>query len=212
MNCTYAPSLQISLVPRSQTVEGSRYSLQHLLLLLEFLIVTLCNICESPLLRNNDLLSSGELVTSAAKSFHNNRCVGVLATNGKDDLANVDTCNGSVWLAPSSTHTSLQSITKSISRTGNSDEGRSHRSAPAQLNILLILMTWNGCTLTRMWKESLPEVLVTYLLAQIRAASSASDDSCSYSSETKWQQKGNSSTEARFLPRSKMRIYKKLGM
>ena len=71
-------------------------------------------------------------------------------------------------------------------------------------------MTWNGCTLTRMWKESLPEVLVTYLLAQIRAASSASEESCSYSSETKWQQKGNSSTEARFLPRSKIRIYKKV--
>ena len=99
-----------------------------------------------------------------------------------------------------------------------------HRSAPAQDNILLIRMTWKGWTRTRKWKESLPEVLVTYLesigqwrrtigmngkthlLAQIRAASSASELNCSYSSETRWQQKGNSSTEARLRPRSKMRI------
>ena len=46
----------------------------------------------------------------------------------------------------------------------------------------------------------------THLLAQIRAASSASELNCSYSSETRWQQKGNSSTEARLRPRSKMRI------
>lgn len=46
----------------------------------------------------------------------------------------------------------------------------------------------------------------TYLLAQIRAASRASDESCSYSFETMWTQRGNSSTLARFRPRSKMRI------
>lgn len=46
----------------------------------------------------------------------------------------------------------------------------------------------------------------TYLLAQIRAASRASDESCSYSFETMCTQRGNSSTLARFRPRSKMRI------
>jgi hypothetical protein len=44
--------------------------------------------------------------------------------------------------------------------------------------------------------------LVMYLLAQIRAASKASEESCSYSSETKWTQSGNSSTEAFLRPRS----------
>lgn len=58
-------------------------------------------------------------------------------------------------------------------------------SAPAQDNILLMRITWKGCTRMRKWKESLPEVLVTYLFAQIRAASRASDETCSYSSETK---------------------------
>lgn len=47
---------------------------------------------------------------------------------------------------------------------------------------------------------------MTYLLAQIRAASRASEDSCSYSLETMCTQRGNSSTLARFRPRSKMRI------
>jgi len=36
-----------------------------------------------------------------------------------------------------------------------------------------------------MWKESLPATLVMYLLAQIRAASRASDEICWYSSESK---------------------------
>lgn len=45
-----------------------------------------------------------------------------------------------------------------------------------------------------------------YLLAQIRAASRASEDNCSYSLETMWTQRGNSSTLARLRPRSKIRI------
>jgi hypothetical protein len=58
-------------------------------------------------------------------------------------------------------------------------------SAPAHDNILLILTMWNGWTRTLKWKASFPAVLTTYLLAQIRAASRASDEICSYSSETK---------------------------
>ena len=49
-------------------------------------------------------------------------------------------------------------------------------------------------------------VVLAYLLAQIRAASRASEDSCSYSLETMWTQRGNSSTLARLRPRSKIRI------
>lgn len=46
-----------------------------------------------------------------------------------------------------------------------------------------------------------------YLLAQMRAASRASELSCSYSLDTMWTQRGNSSTFARLRPRSKMRIF-----
>ena len=49
-------------------------------------------------------------------------------------------------------------------------------------------------------------MILSYLLAQIRAASRASEDSCSYSLETMWTQRGNSSTLARLRPRSKIRI------
>ena len=45
-----------------------------------------------------------------------------------------------------------------------------------------------------------------YLLAQMRAASRASELNCSYSLETMCTQRGNSSTLARFRPRSKIRI------
>lgn len=51
----------------------------------------------------------------------------------------------------------------------------SHLSAPAQDNILLMRMTWKGCRRMRMWKPSLPQVFTMYLLAQIRAASRATE-------------------------------------
>lgn len=61
-----------------------------------------------------------------------------------------------------------------------------NRSAPAHESVLWARMTWWGWARTRKWNESLPDVLTTYLLAQIRDASSASDEICSYSFETKW--------------------------
>ena len=82
-----------------------------------------------------------------------------------------------------------------------------HRSAPAQDNILLIRITWNGCRRTRRWKASLPQDFTRYLLAQMRPASNASDDICSNSSDTKWTHRGRSSTFAFFRPRSKIRIF-----
>jgi len=82
-----------------------------------------------------------------------------------------------------------------------------HRSAPAQDNILLIRITWNGCKRTRRWKASLPQDFTRYLLAQMRPASNASEDICSNSSDTKWIHNGSSSTFAFFRPRSKIRIF-----
>lgn len=59
-----------------------------------------------------------------------------------------------------------------------------------------LCQTWN-CT---------KGMVLAYLFAQIRAASRASEDSCSYSLETMCTQRGNSSTFARLRPRSKIRI------
>ena len=79
---------------------------------------------------------------------------------------------------------------------------RTDLSAPAHDNILLILSTWKGWTRMRMWNWSFPQFLTIYLLAQMRAASRASLDSCSYSSETRWTQRGNWSTGVFFAPKS----------
>merc|ERR1719220_2532190 len=57
-----------------------------------------------------------------------------------------------------------------------------------------------------MWKPSFPQFLTRYLLQQIRPASRASAESCSNSSDTKWMERGNSSTPAFLRPRSKILI------
>lgn len=80
-------------------------------------------------------------------------------------------------------------------------------SAPAHDNILLMRTMWKGWGRTRMWNASLPQCFTRYLLQQIRPASSASEDSCSYSSETKWTLKENSSTPALLRPRSNILIF-----
>jgi hypothetical protein len=67
--------------------------------------------------------------------------------------------------------------------------------------------TWNGWGRTRRWKASLPDVFTMYLLHAMRAASSDSEETCSFSSETRWHANGNSSTGAFLRPASKMRIF-----
>ena len=68
---------------------------------------------ETPLLGNNDLLTTWELVTSTTKGFLDNVSVLVLTTDRDQDLTNVDTSDGTVWLTPSVSHTLLQSISTS---------------------------------------------------------------------------------------------------
>lgn len=64
----------------------------------------------TPLLRDNDLLTSGELVLGATESLHNDSLVRVLATDRHDDLSDVDTGDSTVGLAPGTTHAGLQPI------------------------------------------------------------------------------------------------------
>jgi len=65
---------------------------------------------ETPALRDDDLLLAGELVTGTAESLHDDGLVGILASDGKDDLANVDTGDHTVGLAPGASHSGLESI------------------------------------------------------------------------------------------------------
>jgi len=65
---------------------------------------------EAPLLADDDLLATWELVLSAAKSLDGGWLVSITGSDGQDDLANVHTGDETIWLAESTTHSSLQSI------------------------------------------------------------------------------------------------------
>lgn len=160
---------------------------------------------EAPVLGDDDLLAAGELVLGAAEGLDGVGQVGVTGSDGEQDLADLDTGNETVGLAVGTTHTGLETIGSGARQLGSlvtvAADGR------AELTILLMRMTWYGWARTRMWKPSLPHVLTMYLLAAMRAASRASELNCSSSLETMCTQAGKSSTPARFLPRSKMRIF-----
>jgi hypothetical protein len=87
--------------------------LYHLLLRFQLQVVLLVHLCESPLLRDDDLLTSRELVTGTAEGLLDDGCVGISTADREDDLADVDTGDGTVGLAPCTTHTSLEPISPS---------------------------------------------------------------------------------------------------
>jgi hypothetical protein len=74
---------------------------------------------ETPVLRDNDLLLTRELVLAASESFHDGGLVVVLGADREDDLTNVDTGNETVGLTESTTHTSLKSTRKIISKSNS---------------------------------------------------------------------------------------------
>jgi len=65
---------------------------------------------ETPVLGDDDLLATWELVLRSSESFDGGSTVGVTGSDGQDDLANVDTGDSSVGLTPSTTHTGLETI------------------------------------------------------------------------------------------------------
>lgn len=87
---------------------GELNPLYDTFILLQLEVILTVDIGKAPLARNNDLLTAGELIASATESFLDDSSIRVLATNGEKDLANVDTGNGAVGLAPRATHTRLQ--------------------------------------------------------------------------------------------------------
>ena len=59
------------------------------------------------------------------------RCLtGVASTARKDDLADVDTSDGAVWLAPSTTHTGLETVFPRSTVSDNEDELEQNVDAP----------------------------------------------------------------------------------
>ena len=123
--------------------------LAELALLAELNVVVTAEGGEAPVLGDDDLLATGELVHGAAESLESGGAVGVTGTDRQDDLADVDTGDETVGLsqAPRIPVCSL--------------------SAPAHDNILLIRTTWKGWTRTRRWKPSFPAILTRYLLTKL---------------------------------------------
>jgi len=80
------------------------------LLFFELEVIFLVHVREAPLLRDNNLLATRELVSRTSKGFNNDRSVRLPRSNRKNDLANVNAGYSAIGLAPCTTHTSLQPI------------------------------------------------------------------------------------------------------
>jgi len=80
------------------------------LLGLEVEVLLLVDVGETPLLGDDDLLSTGELVSRSPESLENDGLVALLASDGKDDLTDVDSSDTTVRLSPSTSHTLLKPI------------------------------------------------------------------------------------------------------
>jgi len=65
---------------------------------------------EAVLLGDDDLLATSELVAGTAKGLHDDGLVRVTRAHTQEDLANIDTGDSVVRLAPGTTHTGLQSV------------------------------------------------------------------------------------------------------
>lgn len=65
---------------------------------------------ETPVLRDDDLLTARELVHGAAQGLDGGRAVHVTGSDGQQNLANVHTSNLAGGLAEGATHTGLETI------------------------------------------------------------------------------------------------------
>jgi hypothetical protein len=74
------------------------------------LVLATLKLGEAPLAADDDLLLARELELAATESLDDNGLVSLLATDRDEDLANVDTGNGTDGLTVGTTHTGLETI------------------------------------------------------------------------------------------------------
>ncbi|GMR32693.1 hypothetical protein PMAYCL1PPCAC_02887 [Pristionchus mayeri] len=74
------------------------------------LVVSLVILGESPLLGDDDKLTSGELELGTTEGLNGVLDVLLPQANGEEEISDVDTCDKSVGLSVSSTHTGLKTI------------------------------------------------------------------------------------------------------
>jgi len=104
-------SFQVLLNVASFTVElnvGTILEKATFRLQLDVLLTS--NRCETPVLADDDLLATRELVHGSSESLDGGGTVSVSGSDGQKDLTDIDTGDGSLWLSPSTSHSSLKSI------------------------------------------------------------------------------------------------------
>lgn len=84
--------------------------LLELALLAELDVLLAADGGETPVLGDDDLLATRELVHGAAESLDGGGTVGVTGADGQDDLADVHTGDEAVGLTEGTTHTGLETI------------------------------------------------------------------------------------------------------
>lgn len=84
--------------------------LEELALLAELKVLLAADGGEAPVLGDNDLLATGELVLRAAEGLESGSTVGVTGADGQNDLTNVHTGDETLGLTEGTTHTGLQTI------------------------------------------------------------------------------------------------------
>jgi hypothetical protein len=132
----------------------------------------------------------------------------ITSANAQQDLTNVHAGDDAVGLAEGSSHTRLQSIGTSARQHFVDADDVVGMSANAEMETFFAgnfdqvsSLEVSLVSVVGLKHDGLP-----YLFAQIRAASRASELSCSYSFETMCTHSGNSSTLAFLRPRSKILI------
>lgn len=73
-------------------------------------VLSLVHVGEAPLLADDDLLATSELVSRSSESLQHDGTVALSGSDGQEDLADVNTSDSVVWLTVGTTHTSLQPI------------------------------------------------------------------------------------------------------
>jgi hypothetical protein len=167
--------------------------LLELALLAELDVVLAANGGETPVLGDDDLLATRELVHGAAEGLDGGGAVGVTGADGQDDLADVDTGDLTLGLSEGTTHTGLETIgsgarqhlvdTDDVEGVDADTEVETFLTGDLHEVPILSMSTSFPPFLARLLH--LGSGSMTYLLAQIRAASRASEESCSYSLETR---------------------------
>jgi hypothetical protein len=82
----------------------------------QLLVLLFVELRESPVLRNNDLLSAGELVAASIECFDGVSLAGVLGSDRNENLTDINACNRAARFPKRSSHTSLEPRYKRVVR------------------------------------------------------------------------------------------------